>query len=194
MQPLNEFKQGDALLIVDAQLDFFPNGALAVPHGHEILPEVNKWLNAAIERKIPIFASRDWHPSDHCSFHAQGGPWPKHCVQNDQGAQFHPDLQLPKHVIIINKAFNATDEGYSAFTGQTLDGAPLNDVLQEKNIKRLWINGLALDYCVSESALDARKYGYEVRLLLKGTRAITPESGRAALDRLKTAGVIIENN
>jgi nicotinamidase/pyrazinamidase len=185
-------KKGDALLIVDAQNDFFPGGALPVPHGDEILPVVNAWINAALAAGIPIFASLDWHPANHCSFIAQGGPWPVHCVQNSEGARIHPDIQLPPTTVIINTADDPMKEGYSAFSGKTAAGAPLASALKTLGINRLWVNGLALDYCVCETALDGRTYGFDVHLITSGTRAITDETGKEAMAKMRAAGVIFD--
>lgn len=190
----NRIKLGDALLVVDVQNDFFPGGALAVTHGDEIIPIVNEWITAAKEKKIPIVASRDWHPSNHCSFQEQGGPWPAHCVQNTEGSEIHPSIQLPSNTIFINKADTPENETYSAFDGTTEDGESLHHFLQQKNIRRLWVSGLALDYCVLESALHARRLGYEVHLLPEGTRTITEETGKSALQKMQNQGVIIETN
>jgi nicotinamidase/pyrazinamidase len=185
-------KNGDALLIVDAQNDFFPGGALPVPQGDKIIPYVNEWIDAALAAGVPIFASRDWHPANHCSFKEQGGPWPVHCVQHSEGAKIHPEIHLPPNVIIIDTADNPQKEGYSAFSGKTPQGVALDDALKNLGIGRIWVNGLAQDYCVCESALDGRAKGYEVHLLLDGTRPITQETGEVALQRMRDAGVVIE--
>jgi nicotinamidase/pyrazinamidase len=187
-------KKGDALIVVDAQVDFFPGGALPVTNGDQIIPVVNLWLEAAQKADIPIFASRDWHPSNHCSFKQQGGPWPRHCVQNSAGAEIHPEIHLPSQAKIINTASDPKKEDYSAFQGKTKEGIPLNTYMKKKKIHRLWITGLAQDFCVCETALEARSNGYEVHLLLAGTRPITEETGEEALNRMKAAGVIIETD
>lgn len=185
---------GDALLIVDAQNDFFPGGALPVPHGHEILPVINKWINMAIDNQVPIYLSRDWHPRNHCSFQAQGGSWPVHCVQDSKGAELHADVVVPKDATIISKADSPTTDAYSAFKGKTNQGVLLGDDLKARGIKKIWVGGLALDYCVCQTTLDARAQGFEVHLLLDATRAITTETAQTALQQMKAAGVIIENN
>lgn len=185
------FLKGDALLVVDAQNDFFPGGALPVPFGDHIVPAINEWLQAAAHEHIPVFASRDWHPLNHCSFKEQGGPWPVHCLQHSEGAKFHYALKFPKDTIVIDTADNPDHEAYSAFQGKTKEGQQLEKVMREQGIQRVFINGLAQDYCVCETALDARKYGFEVHLLLQGTRPITEATGQAALQRMKEAGVII---
>ncbi len=189
----SRLKKGDALLIVDAQIDFFPGGALPVSEGDGIIPVINQWIKAAWEKDIPIFASRDWHPANHCSFKEQGGPWPVHCVQHSAGARIHPDIKLPPDTQIIDTADNPEKEAYSAFQGKTQQGISLDQAMKERAIRRLWINGLAQDYCVCESALEGRKNGYEVHLLLAGTRPISADTGKEALRRMQDAGVIIES-
>lgn len=188
----NCLKKGDALLIVDSQIDFFPGGALPVADGDKIIPIINEWIAAAQENNIPIFASRDWHPANHCSFKDYGGHWPTHCIQNSTGANIHPDINLPKETIIIDKADDPKKEAYSAFEGKTKQGILLIQVMKEQKIRRLWINGLALDYCVCESALDARNNGLEVHLILKGTKPTSEKTGAKALQRMRRAGVMVE--
>src|SRR5437868_3700655 len=125
------FKPGDALLVVDVQNDFCPGGALAVPDGDEVVPILNRWIADAVAARVPVFASRDWHPENHISFKARGGPWPPHCIQNTPGAQFHPDLQLPRDIRIISKAETADVDAYSAF-----EGTDLSKRLREAGIQR----------------------------------------------------------
>jgi nicotinamidase/pyrazinamidase len=187
-----QLKKDDALLIVDAQNDFFPGGALPVAQGDEIIPVINAWIEAAVAADIAIFASRDWHPANHCSFKAQGGPWPVHCVQNSTGAQIHHDIKLPATTVIINTADDPLKEGYSAFSGKTEEGVPLANALKSLGINRIWVNGLALDYCVCETALEGRANGFEVHLITSGTRAITSETGEEAMARMRAAGVIFD--
>lgn len=150
---LIDIQPTDGLLVVDMQNDFMPNGALAVKDGHIIVPIVNKLLFNFDHR---VF-SRDWHPANHISFSSQptftDGSWPPHCIQNTSGAAFHPDLNIELADLIINKAENQNEEAYSAFQHTTL-----NDWLLKHAIKRLFIVGLATDYCVKHSALDAAKY------------------------------------
>src|SRR5437667_258948 len=128
---------GDALLIVDVQNDFCPGGALAVREGDQVVPVLNRWIGRAEAQRIPIFASRDWHPPDHISFKARGGPWPPHCVQNTKGAAFHPDLKLPPDTEVISKADDPDKDSYSAF-----GGTDLATKLRRVGIRRLWIGGL----------------------------------------------------
>ncbi len=183
------FNANDALLIVDLQYDFLPDGALHVPEGNTVIPIINTLIDAANKGHAPIIASRDWHPTNHCSFHEQGGRWPSHCVQNTPGAQFHSDVDFPDNTIIINKAFKADHEAYSAFSGETADGQTLTALLKKLDIKRLIIGGLALDYCVKASCLDAIKAGFETIVVLDATKAINQEDGKEALKILTSFGV-----
>lgn len=187
-----KFQPGDALLIVDVQNDFCPGGSLPIPEGDAILPIINNLIKEARSVGAPIIASRDWHPPKHISFKAQGGTWPEHCVQNTKGAEFHPKLELPKDAIIINKAFEIDKESYSAFEGETSTGEHLAHLLKAKKIKRIMIGGLALDYCVHFTALDARVANFEVHIHLPATRAIAEETRQKTMSDMKKAGVIIE--
>jgi nicotinamidase/pyrazinamidase len=176
---------GDALLIVDVQLDFLPGGALGVRDGDAVIAP----LNAAIERfraaGLPIYASRDWHPPDHCSFLAQGGPWPVHCVAESPGAAFAPALALPPDARVVSKATEAARDAYSAF-----DGTDLAESLRQDGIRRLFIGGLATDYCVRWSVQDALAHGYEVVVLRDAVRAVDvrPGDGARALRAIRRRG------
>ncbi len=190
----SRFKQGDALVIIDAQNDFFPGGALPVDEGHQIIPVINAWIEASLDEGIPVYASRDWHPINHCSFKEQGGPWPMHCVQESKGAEIHSDINLPSDTILVDTAFESSKEAYSAFQGQTQEGISLDEAMKLSGIKRIWLVGLAQDFCVCETALEGRKKGYTVLLITKGTRPIHEETGEDALERMQNAGVLIEVN
>src|SRR5262245_35025122 len=131
-------QQGDALLIVDVQNDFCPDGALGVAEGDRVVPVLNRWIAEAHHQHIPIYASRDWHPTGHVSFKERGGPWPPHCVQGTSGAQFHRDLRLPDNAQIISKGYELNRDSYSAF-----GGTGLLEKLRSARVKRLWIGGLA---------------------------------------------------
>ena len=180
---------GDALLIVDVQNDFCPGGALAVPEGDAVVPVLNQWIDEANSKGIPVFASRDWHPRNHISFKERGGPWPPHCIQGTSGAAFHPDLNLPPDVEIISKAEEPDKDSYSAF-----GGTDLADRLREAGVKTVWIGGLAQDYCVRATALDAIQQGFKVHLITDATRAVNvhPGDGQQALDEIRKAGAILE--
>jgi len=187
---LDELQPGDALLVVDVQNDFCPGGTLAVERGDEVVPVLNRWIRRAADLKIPTFFTRDWHPSHHISFKERGGPWPPHCVQHTRGAEFHPQLNVPDSAVIVTKADTKNKDSYSAFGGTSL-----GDDLQKLGIRRVWIGGLALDYCVSASALDARALGLEVNLILDATRAVNIASAdiTQTIDQLKSAAVHLVN-
>jgi nicotinamidase/pyrazinamidase len=188
-----KLRAGDALLIVDPQNDFLPGGALPVPQGDEIIPILNTWIKAAQEAKIPIIVSRDWHPANHISFKEQGGHWPAHCVQNTWGAEFSKDLKIPKDVIIINKAFHADKEAYSAFEGVTdKEAKPLTEQLSELKVTRIWIAGLALDYCVHYSAVNAFKEGFEFHVILPACRSISKHTEDKAMRDLEKFQAVFE--
>jgi nicotinamidase/pyrazinamidase len=160
----------DALVIVDVQNDFCPSGALPVPEGDQVIPVLNDYIKVFKKANAGIFATRDWHPPNHISFKAQGGPWPPHCVQNTEGAKFHSDLKLPSAITIVSKAMDPLREAYSGF-----DGTELANTLKAQGVTRVFMGGLATDYCVKNTVLDARKFGFEVVLLLDAVRGINVE-------------------
>ena len=176
---------GDTLLVVDVQNDFLPGGSLAVPDGDAVVPVLNQCIALFGGKQLPIFASRDWHPADHCSFHAQGGPWPPHCVAGSTGAAFAPGLKLPTGTTVISKADSREHDAYSAFGGTDLDAQ-----LTAAGIKRLFVGGLATDYCVLQTTLDALTLGYEVVLLSDAMRAVdvAPGDGSRALALMQNRG------
>jgi nicotinamidase/pyrazinamidase len=184
-----KFKTGDALLVVDLQNDFCPGGALGIHEGDRVIPILNKYIEAAQRQGIPVFASRDWHPANHISFKERGGPWPVHCVQNTPGAEFHPDVRLPVDVQIISKAHTPDLESYSAF-GDT----NLLSLLRADGIRRVWIGGLAQDYCVLQTSLDALRHGLEVVVIVDATRAVDVRDGKRALEQIRNAGGILQEN
>lgn len=176
---------GDALLIVDVQNDFLPGGSLAVPQGDAVVPVLNRCLALFSQGKLPVYASRDWHPADHCSFHAQGGIWPPHCVAGSRGAAFAPGLALPPDAVVISKADTPERDAYSAFGGTDLDAR-----LAAAGVKRLFVGGLATDYCVLNTVRDALALGYSVVLLSDTVRAVevTPGDGERALAEMRRLG------
>jgi nicotinamidase/pyrazinamidase len=184
-------QHGDALLIVDVQNDFCPDGALGVREGDQVVPILNRWIDEAQRHNIPIFATRDWHPAGHVSFSERGGPWPPHCVQGTSGAAFHPDLRLPADVQIINKGYELDRDSYSAF-----GGTKLHEKLRAAGVKRIWIGGLAQDYCVRETSLDAIREGFQVHVIVDATRAVNvdPDDGGRALEDMRRAGAILEQS
>jgi nicotinamidase/pyrazinamidase len=182
-----------ALLVVDIQKDFCAGGALAAPGGDDIIPAVNRHLADARAREIAVYATRDWHPEQTSHFKEYGGTWPPHCVQGTRGAQFHPDLKLPPDAIIVNKGDDPQRHGYSAFDGHTAAGKPLLDDLRDRRITRVYVMGIATDYCVRESALDALRAGLEVRVLGDAIAGIDVRPGdvQRALDEISAAGARI---
>src|SRR5437588_13041657 len=161
-----DLNPGDGLLIADVQNDFLPGGALGVLRGDEVVPILNLYMAAFGLRGLPIFASRDWHPANHCSFLEQGGVWPVHCVAGTKGAEFHPDFHLPPSTIVISKATDPKKEAYSAFEGTTLD-----EHLRETGVRRLCSGGLATDYCVLNTVRGRIEGSYAVCLPIAGGRA-----------------------
>jgi nicotinamidase/pyrazinamidase len=173
----------EALVIVDFQNDFTPGGALAVPEGDQIAEHVNEL--AAAPRFELVVATRDWHPADHGSFDQEGGPWPVHCVQDSEGAQLHPALDHANLDVIVDKGQNPATEGYSGF-----DETGLERLLRERGIDRVTVVGLATDYCVKNTALDALRHGFEVTVDTAGVRGVElqPGDSQRALEEVRSAG------
>src|SRR4051794_37900673 len=173
----------EALLIIDFQNDFCPGGALPVPDGDAIAARVKELLDSG--RFDLVVATRDWHPANHNSFAAQGGPWPPHCVQGTEGAELHPSLDRERidHVVDVGTA--PEDEGYSGF-----EKSDLADILERHKIDAVTVVGLATDYCVRATALDALAAGLNVTVDRHGVRGIDVESGDSerALAEIEKAG------
>lgn len=180
-------RAGDALLIVDVQSDFLPGGSLAVPRGDEVVAVLNGCLQAFRQAGLPVVATRDWHPPDHCSFRPQGGPWPPHCVAGSAGAGFAPGLQLPAQAIVISKATQQQSDAYSGFEGTALDQR-----LRQAGVGRLFVGGLATDYCVLNTVCDALRLGYQTVLLLDAIRAVDVHAGdgERAIARMLQLGAL----
>jgi nicotinamidase/pyrazinamidase len=178
----------DTLIIVDVQNDFLLGGSLAVPNAEEIIPILNNYIEIFKENQGKIFATRDWHPINHMSFEEYGGLWPPHCIRNTKGAQFHPRVNLPKNAIIISKAIESDKEAYSGF-----DQTTLFEELKKNGVSRVFIGGLATDYCVKNTVLDAVKLGFYTYLLLDASRGINAASGDVAraIDLMRKNGVKI---
>ncbi len=174
----------EALIIVDVQNDFCPGGALAVTDGDAVVGP----LNVLAERFPLVVATRDWHPPDHGSFAERGGPWPVHCVRGTPGAALHPGLDTTHIDLIVDKGQLAGREGYSGF-----EDTGLEQTLRERGVDTVHVGGLALDYCVRATALDARRAGFDVVLHRRATRAVEaqPGDGERALEELAQAGVVI---
>lgn len=174
--------------MVDVQVDFCPGGALPVVDGAAVVAVLNRWIAAAGRGGAAVFASRDWHPAGHVSFVERGGLWPAHCVAGTPGASFHPELALPPGAIVLSKGTELERDSYSAFGGTDLERR-----LRQGGVERLFVGGLALDYCVRASILDARKHGFETHLIVQATRPVEvrPGDGARALAELRFAGAIL---
>ncbi len=177
--------QSDALVLVDVQKDFCPGGSLAVQSGDAVVPVLNGYVRLFMSKSLPVFATRDWHPHNHCSFTAYGGTWPPHCVQNTEGARFHPDLRLPGTAVIISKATTPQEEAYSGFQGTDLAA-----MLRKLGVRRLFIGGLATDYCVKNTVLDAAAAGFTAVLLMDAIRGVNldPQDSQCAIEQMLGAG------
>lgn len=178
-------REGDALIVVDVQNDFLPGGALAVSEGNDVVPVMNRYAESFAKRGLTVVATRDWHPETHCSFNDHGGPWPRHCVAGSEGAAFSPALRLPEKAKVISKATRTDRDAYSGFEGTELD-----EWLAKRNVKRLFVGGLATDYCVLNTVRDGLRAGYEVMLLTDGIRAVDvhPGDGEKAIAQMLKSG------
>lgn len=181
-----QLEDADALLIVDMQNDFCPGGALPIGGGDLVVPVLNRWIDAARAAARPVIASRDWHPLRHPSFAGEGGPWPRHCVQDTQGAAFRSDLALPSDALVVTKGTRFDKDQNSAF-----DETGLAVLLAKLGITRVFVGGLALDVCVRATALDALSAGLKVMLIVDGTRAVDEAAGAATLKELQAAGAAL---
>jgi len=179
---------GDALILVDVQLDFLPGGSLAVPRGDEVVPALNHYIAVFRRLTFPVVATRDWHPPDHSSFKAQGGIWPPHCIAGSDGARFAPLLDLPCEARIVSKATARDKDAYSGFEGTDLD-----DWLKRAGIRRVFVGGLATDYCVLNTVRDALRLGYETYLLQDAVRAVDMNAGdgERAIAEMRSLGATV---
>lgn len=174
----------DVLFVVDVQNDFLSGGSLAVLGGETVIAPLNQYIKLFLAQGLPIYASRDWHPVNHCSFKPQGGLWPPHCVAGTAGAAFSSQLQLPANTHIISKATTVEKDAYSAFLG-----TDLQQQLQAVGAKRLFIGGLATDYCVKNTAEDALAAGFTVFLLADAIAGIGAYDSQQAIVHLLELGV-----
>ncbi len=166
-----------ALIVVDIQRDFCPGGALPVADGDKIIPAVNELAHAFERAGLPVFFTRDWHPRNHVSFKAYGGPWPPHCIQNTQGARFHQSLAVPKEAEVIDKGTLQAEDAYSGF-----QGTDLAQRLRELRVKQIYVAGLATDYCVKNTVLDGAAEGFETYVIadcVKGVNVKRTDSATA---------------
>ncbi|HEY7547814.1 MAG TPA: bifunctional nicotinamidase/pyrazinamidase [Blastocatellia bacterium] len=183
---MTEKFQNSALVLVDVQNDFCPGGALAVPEGDKIIPVINQLMPL-----FPlVFATEDWHPSNHISFKERGGPWPPHCVQGTTGAQLHPGIDQTKIDLLFRKATTPDRDAYSGFEASDEKGRSLDEALKQNGVKTIYVAGLATDYCVRATVLDGLKNGYEVVVVTDAMRAVevNPGDGQRAIEEMRSRG------
>ncbi|HWO41565.1 MAG TPA: bifunctional nicotinamidase/pyrazinamidase [Candidatus Eisenbacteria bacterium] len=184
----------DALIIVDVQNDFCPGGALPVADGDRVVPVLNRYIEKFRAEKLPVIATRDWHPEKTTHFNTFGGPWPPHCIQGTRGAAFHPDLNLGPDVLIVSKGMGEAEDSYSGFQAVDAAGVPLARLLRERGVERIFVGGLATDYCVKHTVLDGIKEGFRVTLLRDAVRGVNLKPGDAeeAIATMTRAGASVE--
>ena len=178
----------DALIVVDVQRDFMPGGALPVPEGDRVVGPLNEYIGLFERRGLPVFFTRDWHPTDHISFKGHGGIWPPHCVQDTEGAMFHPDLKIPSdNKFIISKGTSKDFDAYSGFQGTVLA-----DLLRERGVKRVFVGGVATDYCVKNTVIGAINEGFGALLLLDAIRGVDVSQGDSdkAIELMLSRGAV----
>ena len=180
-----------ALIVVDVQTDFCPGGSLAVANGDEVVAPLNNLIKEFLDRGEPVYKTRDWHPAQTKHFAVYGGTWPVHCVQGTRGAEFHPDLSDDPRITIISKGIDESADGYSGF-----DGTNLAALLREEGVEEVWVGGLATDYCVKHTVLDAVKEGFVVKALADAMRSVnmSPDDGAKAVQDMRQAGADIIGN
>ncbi len=182
-----------ALIVVDVQNDFCPDGALGISRGDEVVPVLNRYIEKFARAGRPVIATRDWHPEKTSHFQSGGGPWPAHCVQRTRGAEFHADLKLADGTIVVSKGTAPDEDSYSAFHGRDAAGTPLASLLTAAGVKTLYIGGLATDYCVKFTALDALRGGFGAVVLCDAIRGVDlkPGDSARALDEMRAAGAVL---
>ena len=176
-----------AIIAVDIQNDFCPGGALPVPDGDAVVYSMNLYITKFSKMGLPVYFTKDWHPQNHISFKTNGGIWPEHCVQETYGAELHKKLLIPSRAVIISKGISPDDEGYSGFQGTDLDKR-----LKAKNIRQLFIGGLATDYCVRSTVLDALHAGFDVVFLSDASKGVDVNTGDSeqAIDEMLREGAV----
>lgn len=183
-------KSKKVLLIVDVQNDFCSGGALPVPQGDEVVDVLNKYIDFFQQNNFVIIASRDWHPDKTAHFREFGGAWPAHCVGGTAGAEFHSGLLLPCETIVVSKGFKPGDDGYSAFEASDENSNPLSVFLKSLGTEELYVGGLATDYCVKATVVDALKHGFKTYLLADAVKGVNikPQDSRIAIDEMTASG------
>jgi len=181
-----------ALLIIDMQNDFCPGGKLAIPEGDTVLGPLNEYIELFSSAGEPVLATRDWHPKETDHFRKYGGSWPEHCLQGTEGAAFHPDLKLPKETVILSKGMDTAGDSYSGFDAKDDNGRGLKEILSGMGAKELFIGGLATDFCVRHTALDALKEGFRVTLLEDAVKGVDADASKKAVDEMKRQGASVK--
>jgi len=183
-------QEKDALLVIDLQSDFCPGGSLPVPEGDQVVPIFNEYMDSFRKNNLPIVVTRDWHPEKTTHFKAYGGIWPAHCIQGTKGAEFHPGLKISQGAEIFTKGDRPDEDAYSGFQGRNAQGLGLADYLRQQGVTRLFVGGLATDYCVKATVLDGLKEGFKVVLLEEAIRGVDlkPGDSKDALQEMFQAG------
>lgn len=185
-------KAGDALLVIDVQNDFCPGGSLPVKDGDKVVEPINGLMEYFRSQNLPIIKTRDWHPRETNHFEEFGGTWPVHCVQNTPGAEFHPALSHLPDTVVVSKGTGQGDS-YSGFDGTDEQGRTLEQILRDNNVQRVFVTGLATDYCVKKTVLDALRVGFETVVMLEAVRPVNihPDDEEQAISDMKIAGAQI---
>lgn len=185
----------DALVVVDVQNDFCPGGALAVAEGDQVVPILNRYIEQFTKSALPVFATRDWHPAETTHFNTGGGVWPPHCIHGTKGAEFHPDLALA-NASVLSKGISRASDDYSGFQAVNAEGAGLAVLLRGLEVTRIFVGGLATDYCVKHTVLDALKEGFQVVVLMDSIRGVNlkPGDSQRAVEEMRRAGAKIATN
>lgn len=181
-----------ALIVVDVQNDFCPGGALGVRGGDQIVPVLNRYIEKFSRARLPIIATRDWHPEKTSHFKSGGGPWPAHCIRQTQGAEFHADLKLGEEAVVVSKGTAPDEDGYSAFQARDISGTTLAELLRRSGVETIFIGGLATDYCVKYTVLDGLQHGFCAVVLGDAIRGVDldPNDSRRALNEMSAAGAV----
>jgi nicotinamidase/pyrazinamidase len=183
-----------ALVVIDVQNCFCPGGSLPVEEGDKVVPVMNEYIDSFTSHGLPVYATRDWHPPVTRHFIQFGGLWPPHCIRNTAEAEFHPDLRLPEDVEVVSAGVGPEDQGYSGFEGTNQRGEYLEESLKRRGIDHLYIGGIATDYCVKETVLDARRRGFQTTLLVDAIKAVNvkPHDDEKAIQAMKSAGADVK--
>jgi nicotinamidase/pyrazinamidase len=192
---MGSLRSSKALIVVDVQNDFCPGGALGIRDGDRIIPALNRYIEFFAREGSLVIATRDWHPEITRHFQQFGGVWPVHCVQESPGAQFHPDLKLHDGVLMLSKGMDPEEDSYSAFQAVDSVGGLLADLLKSLGVRRVYIGGLATDYCVKHSALDALKKGLDVYILADAIAGVNlqPDDSSLAMEEMVRRGAVRTN-